>query len=269
MPPKPRPLTDHQQEMLNLVKAAHRTHAVARRVKASEIARRLSEARIKVQREWDEIEAGIRLDVADEIAVHDSNLDEALIAAYDAGVPVRRIALDGFGNRVDGAVHARLAALRADGRVGNAEDYNVINPATGEIDDTIRTTVLPEQIDVAAVLAEKYTISEPELTLLPDPLVLLEESAPGAGDGISVQAVRITMDERDPYFNTIAGNARKGSPHKNATTATLYLHPATGELTTHESKEAGELIWDHPVCRFVKDHPSEVREEFDRVIAEA
>lgn len=70
------------------------------------------------------------------------------------------------------------------------------------------------------------------------------------------------MDARDPYFASIAKNARRGTPYRHATTATLYQHPATGELTVHESKETGETLWDHPVARWVKDNYRDALREF-------
>jgi len=252
----PKPLSKSQQELINVVKAAHKTLMVARRTKTAEVERRLAEARIQAQREWDRIEAGIRLDVAAEIAQHEAAEDEAIIAAYNAGIPVRRIALDGFGNRLDGAVHAKLRDLRADGRVGNALDYQRRG------DDAERAVEFPRPVEIDAVLAERTEIAAPAFTFMDEPLVLVEESAPGAGDGVTVAACLLTMDDRDPYFKQIAPNARRGTPHVGATTATLYLHPATGELIVHESKETGDLLWDHPVARWVKDHPEEAARGF-------
>lgn len=261
--PRKRPLTEYQEELLATVKATRKTAEVARRMKEREASRRIAEAKIQAQRDWDAIEAAIRIDVADEIAQHVSASDEALIAAYNAGVPVRRIALDGFGNRHDGNVHAALKALRIDGRVGNAVGYQLRNDSTEE-----RSVEFPQLIDIETVLAEKAVIDEPMVTPLDGKLTLVEESRPGADDGIYVDAAVVKMDSRDPYFNTIKGNAREGTPYLHATTATIYLHPGDGRLVCHESTEAGELIWDHPVARFVKEYNDQVREEFDRVMSE-
>jgi len=40
-------------------------------------------------------------------------------------------------------------------------------------------------------------------------------------------------------------------------------------LTAFESKETGETIWDHPVARWVKDHPEEARAGFDRALKDS
>lgn len=258
MPPQ-KPLTKHQQELINVVKSAHDTLLVARRVKSQEVERRLAEARIQAERDWDEIEARIRHDVIAEIAVHESNEDEALIAAYEAGVPVRNIALQGFGNRLDGAVHQKLRDLRADGRVGNVEGYQP------RLTDGDRVVSFPKPVDVETILAEKTTISPPVFTL-DGPLVLVPADTSGLNE-IAVPSVKITMDERDPYFKQIEGNMRKGTQWKGATHATLYLHPATGALIAHESKEPGDILWDHPVARWVKDHESEARAGVEAALA--
>ncbi len=252
----PRPLTQHQQELLNVVKATHQTLMIARKTKTAEIERRIAEARIQAAREWDEIEAGIRVQIAAEIAHHESAEDEAIIAAYEAGVPVRRMALDGFGNRLDGAVHAKLRDLRADGRVGNVSGYQGADP------DDERAVAFPKPVEIETVLAERTEIARPVFTALKEPLWLVDESSYGAGDGVSVMPVLLKMDERDPYFASIAKNARKGTPYRHATTATLYQHPATGELTVYESKETGETLWDHPVARWVKDNYRDALREF-------
>jgi hypothetical protein len=246
--PGGKPLTRHQQELVNVVKATHQNLIVARKVKTQEIDRRLTEARIQAERDWAKIEATIRLDVDAEIAAFEAAEDEAIIAAYENGVPVRRIALDGFGNRLDGAVHAKLRDLRKDGRVGNVEGYQRRD------DEAERVVAFPQPVDVDSVLAERTTLNEPTFTLNPEPLILVDPAPDGSDPGITVPAVTLELDERDPWFASIQGRARRGTPYAQATTVTLYLHPATGELTTHESKETGDLIWDHPVARWVKDH---------------
>ena len=259
-----RNLTDHQTTLLNILRAARKNSDTARRIREREISRRLAEAKLEAQRQWDRIENDIRVEVNDEVTRHAAAVDEALIAAYNAGVPVRRIALDGFGNRHDGNVHVMLKALRADGRVGNAVGFQI--NADGE---DHRTVEFPQAAVIEEMLEEHTTIKEPEITLLDSGLVLVPESAPGAGDGITVAAATLTLDSRDPYFHSIRDNARKGTLHRQATTATIYIHPGTGKLVAHESAENGDLIWDHPVARFVKDHNEQVRAEFEAVLDSA
>lgn len=267
MPKTPQPLSLHQQELINVVKAAHGNLAVARKVKTREIERRYDEARIEIERQLDELRMRILLQVEEEIVEHERALDASLIAAYSEGIPIKRIAQDGFGNRYPGAVQALLTKLRADGQVGSSEGYQ--RNTTDEL-DTETVVSFPKPIDVDGVLSEATTIDEPYFEMLRGTngvyLNLVPESAPGAGDGVQVPAVVLTMDARDPYFKSIEKNARPGTPFRYATVATLYLHPATGELLVHESKEEGEILWDHPVARWVKTHPEEARAGFDAAL---
>lgn len=256
-----KPLELHQQELINVVKAAHSNLIVARKVKAQEIERRLAEARIQAERDWDATEVRIREDVAAEIAAHEAAQDEAVITAYEAGIPVRAIALDGFGNRLDGAVHQILRTLRQDGRVGNVIGYQT---RKGEPE---RVVEFPTAVDVQSVLEESLELQPP--TFSPrDELVLVEADALG-NDAVTVPAITLQLDARDPWFKSIAHNARPSTPYLHATTCTLYLHPGTGELTVHESKELGDVLWDHPVARWVKEHPTEARIGFDSAIRAA
>lgn len=263
-------LDSHQQETLALVKAAHITLISARKIRTSEVARRVADLRFpiqqeiaKLQRELELAEATASAEVDFEIAEHEAAEDEALIAAYNAGVPIRRIALEGFGNRHDNPVYLRLRALRAEGRVGNVTNRQ------GEGEERESGAEFPKAINVKDLVAKSNEVQKPEYTALPDLLTLLPESEPGAGDGVSVPTVLLRMDSRDPYFVTIAENMRPGSPHRDATTATLYKHPGTGKIVAHESPEAGELLWDHPVARYVLDHPNEVRAGFDAALRSA
>src|SRR5690606_35699317 len=124
---------------------AHKTLALAPKTRVAEIARRTAAEKERVdanlrngiqrieqeaaaaklrlqqetQRSVTESVESVRIDVDREVAVHESNLDEALIAAYNDGVPIRRIALEGFGNRYDGGVQQLLTKLRNDGRIGH------------------------------------------------------------------------------------------------------------------------------------------------------
>lgn len=252
-----RPLAPHEQELVGIVKAAHMNLLTARKLRVTETERRIAEARLKHERAWSAIEAQIRLDIDYEITQHEAADDEALIAAYQAGIPVRRIALDGFGNRLDGAVHAKLRELRADGRIGNitAHHHGAGAPTESELEPVV---AFPQPVEVEALLAETAEVREPIYDLLGKPLTLVEPSAPGADDAVTVPAVKITLDERDPYLQTIAGHMRKGTQYEGSYQATFYIHPATGEVTCWESKETGETLWDHAVARYAKDHKDEV-----------
>lgn len=251
----------HQQELVNIVKAAHQNLSIARKTAAAELNRRRDAEELRIKNETAQaLEAAmvrIKMELDGEVAIHASALDETLIAAYEAGVPIRRIALDGFGNRYDGGVHQMLRELRNDGRLGNREGYQ---RNSGEGDDVVIT--FPKPIDVNQILSEASTVADKSFTKLPKPLVLVEADAQRNLDQVAVDAVTLTMDSRDPFFAQIAKNARKGTPFRHATTATLYLHPATGELVTHESKETGETTWDHPVARWVKTFPGEALDGF-------
>lgn len=245
----------HQQELVNIIKAAHQNLSIARKTAAKELTRRRDAEALRVKNEAAlALEAGmlrVKMELDAEVETHASALDEALIAAYNAGVPIRRIALDGFGNRYDGGVHQMLRAVRVDGRLGNREGYQ---RNTGDGEDTAVT--FPKPIDVNQILADATNVAKPKFTLLPEPLVLLEAGTNGE-DEVSVMAIQLEMDSRDPYFAQIAKNARKNTPFRHATTCTIYMHPATGELMTHESRETGESTWDHPVARWVKDNPDD------------
>jgi len=259
----PQPLDYDQQRLITIIKTTHTNLAVARKVRVAEIERRTAAAKRAIQSEYEgRIEAAaeaIKLDVDAEIAHHESSLDEALIAAYNAGIPIRRMALDGFGNRFDGAVHQMLRDLRTDGRIGNRVGYqrNTTDALDGET-----VVEFPKALDVEEMLSEVVTVREPIFTREARKLVLVEADPDGNSE-VSVDSVLLEMDPRDPYLKSILSNARPGTPYMRATTATLYLHPATGALTVFESKEEGDVLWDHPVARWVKDHPEEAREGFD------
>lgn len=251
------PLEQHQQELVSVVRAAHQTLALARRTRSSELARRIAEAKIAAERVFDQLKESAQLDLDREITQHEVNLDDSLIAAYEGNVPVLQIALQGFGNRYPGGVQELVTKLRADGRIGSKTDYQ-----RNTADAAESAVAFPEPVDVQALLAEHNTIAEPTFELLPEPIELV----PGDPEW-SVPGVVLTMDARDPYFGQIAPNARKNTPYLRATTATLYQHPATGNLMVVESKETGEVMWDHPVARWVKDHPDEAQVGFENALS--
>lgn len=263
MPQKPQPLDLHQQELINIVKSAHHNLAVARKVRLTELARRNAAEKLRIEQEVAAaLEASLirtKQALDEEITAHEVALDDSLIAAYDSGIPVRRIALDGFGNRYEGGVHQLLIKLRADGRLGNRTGYQ------GRQEDDFVEVAFPKPINITEILNEATTLAAPTYTALPEPLVLVHPDENG-NDGISVPAVRLEMDARDPWFKQIAKNAREGTPFKNATYCTLYLHPATGELTAVESKEKGAVTWDHPVARRIKAFPDETLAGFNAAL---
>jgi hypothetical protein len=250
------PLDLNQQEIINAVAVTHRTLALARKTVTAEFQRRIAAEKLRLaadyQRSLEGMEARLREDMDREMLQHELAEDEALVAAYESGIPVIRIAQDGFGNRTEGGVQTHLMRLRADGRIGTRGGYQ------GKLPETV--VDFPKPVDVGAVLNHALTIQPPRFKRMAEPLVLVEASA--QSDAITVEAVVITMDGRDPYFKSIADRARPGTQYKTATTATLYLHPATGELIAKESREMGETMWDHPVARWVKEHKAEAHTRF-------
>lgn len=261
MPKEPQPLDVHQQELINIVRVAHANLAIARKTKVSEMRRRMNEARSRLETELERAieaeEIRIRVALDSEVAHHEAALDDALIAAYEHNIPIRRIALDGFGNRYDGGVQQLLRALREDGRLGNRVNYQ---RNTSEVNAAMETA-FPQVLDVQAILAESTTLQPPLFAPIDKPLVLVEPDENGL-NGVVVNAVKLTMDSRDPWFQSIEKNARANTRYRRATSCTLYLNPATNTLTALESKETGETLWDHPVARWVKDHPEAALEGY-------
>ena len=250
MPQAPTPLTLEQQRLVNLVRVAHDNLILARRLKVQERTRRVAIARADFER----VCAQIELDIENEIVQHEVAEDAAIIAAYNNGVPVLRIGTDGFGNRLPGAAQRKVAELREAGLLGNKVDYQA-----GQ-----ERVEFPKAVDVEATLTEALTVEPPKFEANDLPLVLLP--ATDTEPGVSVPSVKITMDPRDPWFKQIEQNARPGTEYRHATTATIYLAPHDGSLVTYESKEAGDTYWDHPVARWVKDHPTEALEGYETAI---
>lgn len=280
-----KPLNVHQQELINIVKVVHQNLATARKTRVSEQNRRniALEASVKskldeelqdiarkaesdklllklaAEKLIDELRVKGKSDLDAEVVAHEIALDDALIAAYEDGVPIRRIAIDGFGNRYEGGVQQLLNKIREDGRLGARTGYQ------RNVEDSETVVAFPALIDVNALLQHATSIAAPVYTPLPERLVLVEADKAGEGE-ISVPAVRLDMDLRDPYFASIARNAREKTPYLRATHCTLYTHPGTGELTVHESKESGLTTWDHPVARWVKEHKDEAEAGFSAAI---
>lgn len=246
MPLSQQPLTTQQQDLVLVVKAAHQNLALARKTRQTEQARRIQEFRIRMERELEIGIENIRRDMDYEVAAHESALDEAIIAAFNDGVPVRRIALDGFGNRYDGGASQLIAKLRADGRVGVREGYQ---RNTGESDPTVS---FPKAVDVEALIDVRTTVDGPRFADMGDVMI---------DDDFSVRMVSVNMDSRDPYFNSIAKQMRPGTQYARATSAMLYLGP-DNLIHAQESEEVSDQYWDHPVARWVKDHQAEAFEGY-------
>lgn len=259
-------LDPHQQELLSILRTMHQNLAVARKTARAEKARRaaLEEHRLRLANEAAREEALAKADaeIEHELAQHESALDEALIAAYNSGIPIRQMALEGFGNRYDTHVHRLLGLLRDDGRVGNREGYQRNTRPADEVETRVS---FPEPADINKILVTATDVPGPTFTRAPAPLVLVEPDENGEG-GIEVEAVILTIDSRHEWHRIIRTEARPGTPHVGASTCTLYKHPATGAIVAHESQETGERLWDHPVARWVKMHPEEARKGFEAAL---
>lgn len=264
--PTPTSLSQAQQDLINVVKATHQTLAVARKTRSQELSRRLAAEKLRIRQEaeaaLEAAEVTVKMQIDVEIANHASAQDEALIAAYNAGVSIRKIALDGFGNQYDGTVHQLLAKLRDDGRVGSREGYKA-----ADNDEIMPAPIFPTPVDVEAVLTETTTVREPVFTRKPEPLVLVPAGRNGEAPVLYDDAVIITLDPRDPWYTQVAPKMRPGSSHGKATTATLYLRPFDGALAAHESAETSDQYIDHPVARWVKDHPEQALAGFNAALA--
>lgn len=284
------PLDPHQQELVSIVKAAHQNLALARKFKSQELARRLAahklgvdqaaerkRADLKAKYEADlaatghaqlsALETGserIRLDLDGEVVTHESALDEALMGAYSGGVPIMRIAVDGFGNRYPGAVQQLINKLRAEGLVGSSVGYQRNSTPAEETDARVE---FPKPINVESLLNEASTISEPVFSALDGPLILWE-SRTDSSENIETTGVLLTMDDRDPYFKSIAKSMRVGLNPQIAAARTAHLYvDGAGKLSAQESNEVADTYWDHPVARWVKDHPAEALAGFNRALS--
>ena len=155
-----RPRTEHEQKLINIVKAAHQNLAVARKTKAQEYQRRIAllhaELEADMLRKTEEGMARLKLELDSEVVAHEASLDDALIAAYEAGIPVLQIARDGFGNRYPGGVQQLLVKLRNDGLIGSSTGYQ-----RNTSDDVTPVVAFPEAIDVTATINEALTINDP------------------------------------------------------------------------------------------------------------
>lgn len=256
-----KPLDPHQRELVNIVKAAHRTLGLARSTKQAEQERRLQEAKFKAARDWEKIEFAIRDDMDREITAHASNLDEALIAAYNAGIPMLQIAREGFGLQFAGTVQQKIVKLRNDGRVGNRVGYHPNEPNT--------EVVFPEPVDVTAVLAEATEIEPPVFkrwSTEDEPYVIIPATA--TEDAITTtNAVMVTMDARDPYFRTIQDQA-SFSANRDPRPVILYLNPYNAdELVAAEYSLDPTQRWMNPVAFWLAEHPAEARMGFDAAIS--
>jgi len=258
-----KPLDAQQRALIEIIRAAHRNLAIARRTKVSETNRRIAESKIELTRMIDEGAARIRVEMDAELEKHATALDESLIVAYNNNVPIRRIAIDAFGSRYDGTVTALITALRNDGRLGVRVGHQGSKDGATEV---VTSTTFPSLLEVEEPLNSALEVQDPKFVPLLEMLELVPAGEDG-NDGISVHAVELHLDYRDSWFKKIAKNPRAGTEYLSATFCTLYLHPATGELVAYESKETGDTIWDHPVARWVKSHPEEARKGYDAAVA--
>jgi hypothetical protein len=258
----PKPLDSHQRELVNLIKAAHRNLGLARDTRKAEEARRLHEAKLQAARDWEKIAFGIRDDLDRELTEHASALDEALIAAYEAGVPVRAIALQGFGNQFDGGVQGKLRDLRQDGRLGMRHGHQ-----RNKQDAVESHVAFPTPIDVEAVLEEATTVALPTF----EPIgryVLFEATAKEAEVAVD-QAVLVTMDSRDPFFRDIEEQA-SFSADRGSLSVVLYDNPfKPGELRAPGLNLDPKERWMNRVAYWVALHPVEAREQFDAAVSSA
>jgi len=221
-------LNTEQELLLDATSAAYATARIAKNIANVEIKRRLAEANAQIQ-----------IDVEREIAQHEAELDEAIIAAIEGGVPALQIAIRAFGAKSPMGVYKRVWALRDDGRLNPSLVINniPIRPAD---------TAMPESPEVAKMIS----VQPPSFT----PEEVPYEVAPG----IRVSTVRLQLDARDPWFRDVADRLRPGTPFKRADHCILYRHPNTDEILAIESREVGDTMVDHPVARWALEHPDEV-----------
>lgn len=246
----------HQQELVNVVKAAHSTLAVARQTKSTEQARRIAELKLRLDREFEEESEKIRHDLDFALTQHEVNLDEALIAAYNNGIPIAVISAEGFGNRYAGTTQQLLNKLREDGRVGSSE--------RGRRGET-RKVAFPEPVDVDSVLKESLTPTERTWEALDERL----EIAPAFEDrpAILVDSVRLTFDSRDPWFRSIPLPPHPDNvKYLHANTLVVFRNPGTGQIVSKDHREVSALFYEHPIARWVKDHQDEASAAFDAAL---
>lgn len=246
------PLDAHQTELLNLVKVSHANLLLARQVRAAEAGRRRKVAKIEVERILESKLAQIDVDLENEMAAHASAEDEALIAAFEAGIPQRRIALDGFGNQYDGAVVQKLVKLREDGRIGNKIGYQRNNRAP---EDSAQV-VFPEPFDIDTELAEAQQIPDIDFQYA---------GIYEAADGSEVDSVNVIIDKRDPWIR--AAHQFKAFGATDSLVVTIFLNPYRDELVAVDETLDPDKKWNNVAAYWVAKHPTEARTAYNAAIA--
>lgn len=245
-----KPLDPQQNQLVGLIRVAHTNLQVAHRSRSSELARRLRENKLRIERDLEQTEAAIKINIDYEMAQHQSSLDETIIAAFNAGVPIRRIALDGFGNQYDGQANARLVKLRDEGRVGTKINYQ--RGSTPNLEEV----VFPQPVVFEQLLSEATVVAEPAFKYL---------GPTEAADGTMVGAVTLTIDGRDPWLKTVQDRKAYGATH--SLSVVLFINPYRDNLMAFDASLDPELRWDNAAAYWVATHAETARASFDAIIA--
>lgn len=242
-----KPLTPGQQVALSNVRTARISHEVAKRTRRAEIDRRMAD-----------VEARIAIEVDARITALDVELDEALLAAVDAGVSIRRIAHEAMNASHDGSVRRMIHEALEDRRNEELDEH------AGKV-----VSGNPQAQEIAALdlerSREEHPIGAPRFTLDKAEYVLYEDST----DRITAPTARLELDPFDPWIASVRENGRKGSEFLSATECTIYRNPGDGKIVALESKEVGSTFYDHLAARWVKDHQAEAAAGYDAVLASA
>lgn len=239
------PLSPAQQVALANVREARIAYELAKRNRRAEIDRRMAD-----------VEARITLEVNDQVAALDVQLDDAMIAAVDAGVSIRRIAIDAMGATHDGSVRRMIHEALADRR--NEELDSVTGGVSGN-------SLIPEvALDIERA-RQQQPVGAPRFTLHTAEHVLYEDQ----DQRIVAPTVTLELDPFDPWIATMSENGRKGSETLSATVCTIYRNPGDGKIVALESRESGTTFYDHLAARWVKDHQAEAAAGYDAVLADA
>lgn len=257
--------TPEQQAILAAARKARIDYEVAKRSRAQAIELKVNELR-----------AQVIVQVDDAINAHARALDDAMLAAVDAGVPIRRIAFDAFGARHDASVRRMIHEALADRRrhqheigevSGNDAEEPValsdLPPMEVEIE---RGEIAITEVDLPShILGNDAPVGAPRFTLVEVEHVLYEDGT----ERVTVPTVRVELDPLDPWIPQVREFARKGSEHRNTTVCTIYRNPGTGKMIALESSEPGSTFYDHLAARWVKDHQDEASAGYDAALATA
>lgn len=250
-----RQLTPNQQELLTGVREARMTLVEARKSKPAEIDRRaallavqIAEAEARLAEEKRNIAAAkarLAAEVEDDINLLEIAFDDALLAAVEAGVPIRRIAIDALGTPHDASVRRMIFEAQADGRE-NVVSGNSLIPKPPE---SPRAS-LP-------VGGPRFTLVDADYTLYDD-----------GAERYSAPTVLVELDPLDPWIGTMLDKGIKGSPDLTNTVCTMYRNPGTGQMRTLED-DPGSEFYTHLAARWVKEHQAEAASGYDAVLARA